>query len=80
MLGSCEKCGRFTWVDRHHIVPKATGLNIDDRSYLCPTCHREYHQELGYKNLKNKSADFHMKKFFQWLILCVAIIFIVTHL
>jgi len=81
MLGRCEKCGKFTWVNKHHIIPKATKKNNEeDISYLCPTCHTEYHHHLGHKNLKNKSVSYYRNNYYQWLIgVVVLIIYLITN-
>ena len=64
---SCNKCGKVTYLDTHHILPKATFGKNDETIELCPTCHREYHEYLGRENLKNTSMEFHFYTFEKWL-------------
>ncbi len=62
----CAKCNTFTYVDKHHILPKNIFGEIGDKVILCPNCHREYHKALGYKNLKNKDMKFHLQFWYKW--------------
>jgi len=64
---NCKKCKKLLFIEDHHILPQSTfGKNehIDD---LCPTCHTEYHQYLGTKDLKNENMEFHFEKYYRWL-------------
>jgi len=63
----CEKCGKFFWVDNHHVLPKAVFKGEGDVVKLCPNCHRDYHEHLGRKNLKNPDEKFHKAFFLKWL-------------
>lgn len=56
---TCDKCGLFFWVDVHHILPKAVFGGRGDTANLCPNCHRDYHEKLGRKNLKNPDEQFY---------------------
>jgi len=63
----CLKCGTFTYVEKHHILPKNI-FGIGKTVYLCPNCHRYYHYEiLGAKNIKNPDANFHLETFQRWI-------------
>lgn len=55
----CGKCGQITYVETHHILPKATFGENDQKVDLCPNCHTEYHLKLGTQNLKNPDMVFH---------------------
>ena len=63
----CEKCGKKTYLDTHHILPKSVFGENKETVELCPTCHREYHEHLGRENLKNPSMEFHLYIFAKWL-------------
>jgi len=77
--GHCEKCKKYTYVAEHHILPKCEfgdGETVD----LCSNCHTDYHQKLGFKNLKGNSMEFHYEKFLRWLTglsIVLALIFII---
>jgi len=65
-IGQCEKCKKLTWIENHHILPQCE--YGDGETYeLCPNCHNDYHQKLGFKNLKGKSIEFHFEMFFRWM-------------
>ena len=64
--GNCMKCGTNTYLEKHHVLPKNTFGETGDKIELCPNCHTEYHQELGYKNLKNKNMLFHLTFWYNW--------------
>ena len=63
----CQKCKKDGWIEVHHILPKCDYGNNDQTVKLCPNCHTDYHQQLGNKNLKDKSMEFHFKTFYKWL-------------
>jgi len=63
----CAKCGILFWVDKHHILPKAIFKGEGEIVLLCPNCHRDYHEKLGRKNLKNPDTDFHYAFYRKWL-------------
>ncbi len=65
--GECRKCGKFTWIDEHHVLPKSIFGDEGELVKLCPTCHRDYHEYLGRENLKNPSMEFHFYTFEKWL-------------
>lgn len=65
--GHCSKCNIYFWVDKHHILPKATFGGKGDIVRLCPNCHRDYHEQLGTKDLKNPDEQFHYTFFTKWL-------------
>lgn len=65
--GICEKCGNWFWIDIHHILPVAVFKGKGDTAKLCPNCHRDYHEQLGHKNLKNPDEEFHKDFFLRWL-------------
>ena len=64
---NCAKCGKYTFVESHHILPKNMFGEMGDKVDLCPNCHREYHEKLGYKNLKNSDMVFHLLTYYKWL-------------
>lgn len=64
--GYCERCDTYTFLERHHVLPKSVFGGFGRIVELCPTCHNEYHTELGRKNLRNKDADYHQFKFWKW--------------
>jgi NAD-dependent SIR2 family protein deacetylase len=64
--GKCDKCGKITYVEEHHILPKSTFGENDQKVDLCPNCHTDYHQELGTKNLKNPDIVFHLFFYEKW--------------
>ena len=61
----CEKCGKYTYVEKHHVVPRNI-LKNGETVKLCPNCHNEYHIKLGRENLKNKDYIFHWHFFLRW--------------
>jgi len=63
----CQKCGKTGIVDLHHVLPQCDFNGLGDIVKLCPTCHKKYHKELGRKNLKGNSMEFHFEKFYRWL-------------
>ncbi len=73
----CQKCGKYGWVEKHHVLPQCEFKGDGDIYKLCPNCHTDYHQKLGFKNLKNKSMEFHFYKFYRWL-MGFSIILIIT--
>ena len=72
----CEKCGKYTYVENHHILPKSSFGENDEKAELCSNCHTEYHQELGNKNLKNDDMEFHLKFWYKWFYGAVILIII----
>lgn len=78
--GKCVKCGKYTLIQRHHILPKAV-FGEGETEDLCPNCHVEYHHILG-RDLQDKSMEFHFKKYYTWLYLGVVgiILFILSSL
>lgn len=80
--GRCRKCGKLTYVYKHHPLPQAIfgkgKNNLDqDTVELCGNCHTDYHQFLGKKELSNPDAKFHYKQWYTWFYL-MALIGIVT--
>ena len=63
----CKKCGKLGIVETHHILPSSIFGKNDQTIDLCPNCHTDYHDQLGLKNLKNDSMEFHFNAFFRWL-------------
>lgn len=63
----CAKCGKYGYVEEHHALPRSTFGENDEKYFLCPNCHTEYHDKLGWKNLINPSMEYHLTKFFRWL-------------
>lgn len=78
----CAKCGKHTWVERHHILPKSIFGETDEVVYLCPTCHTDYHQKLGNENLKKTDMAFHFYFFSRWLygLLSIALLILAIYL
>ena len=64
----CKKCGTYTIVEKHHVLPKSIFGGIGPVINLCPTCHRKYHLHIGQKNLKNDDPDYHQYTFWKWMI------------
>lgn len=64
--GNCMKCNTYTYLEKHHTLPKNIFGEQGDIIELCSNCHTEYHQKLGHKNLKNKDMDFHLRFWFNW--------------
>ncbi|GEM_PF-2155314 len=63
----CQKCKKYTFVEKHHILPKSI-FGEGETIYLCPTCHSEFHYEvLGVENAKNTDMVFHIYTFRKWL-------------
>ena len=65
----CRKCGKELYCEKHHILPFSLFGN-GETDNLCPTCHDEYHKELGYKYLKEEnkqSMEFYIYKYYKWL-------------
>ncbi len=65
--GYCEKCKKYNYLQTHHILPKSSFGETNEKAELCSNCHTEYHQKLGYKNLKNKNMLFHLTFWYNWL-------------
>ncbi len=63
----CEKCGKYGWIENHHVLPQCEFKGEGDIVKLCPNCHTDYHKKLGKKSLHNKSMKFHFEKFYRWL-------------
>ena len=63
----CEKCGKYLYVENHHILPQSLFGNKTETKQLCSSCHTDYHQKIGAKALKNKSVEFHYEQFYRWL-------------
>ena len=61
----CEKCGKYTYVEKHHVVPRGILKNGETKN-LCPNCHTEYHLELDRENLKKEDYTFHWLFFLRW--------------
>jgi len=64
--GECDRCGTFTYLEKHHIWPKSIFHGFGKTVMLCSNCHTEYHKWLGNKNLENKDPDFHSFMFWKW--------------
>jgi hypothetical protein len=77
MKNICKKCGKYGNIQEHHILPRSTFGENDEKIQLCPNCHVDYHDQLGLKNISNPSIEFHFNKFFRWLagLSIVAILF-----
>jgi len=75
----CAKCGKYTYVEEHHILPKSVFGKNDETVFLCPNCHTDYHQKLGRENLKNPDMVFHLlfynKCLYGLLSLVIAVLF-----
>ena len=65
-FGKCEKCGRKGLINMHHILPQFK-FGDGDTYDLCPNCHADYHEHLGYDGLHNDDPQFHLITFFKWL-------------
>jgi len=63
----CQKCGKYEYVEDHHILPTSTFGKNNEIARLCSNCHTEYHQLLGNDNLKNPDVQFHFEKYLKWL-------------
>ncbi|TAD97305.1 MAG: hypothetical protein EAZ97_12745 [Bacteroidetes bacterium] len=63
----CVKCNNYFWIDKHHILPKSVFGGEGDIVRLCPNCHRDYHEQLGTKDLKIKNRQFHYDFFAKWM-------------
>lgn len=61
----CEKCGEFTYVEKHYVVPRGILKNGETKE-LCPNCHNEYHLALGRENLKKSDYEFHWLFWLKW--------------
>lgn len=74
----CDKCGKFTYLFRHHILPQSTfgkgEENEGDTADLCGNCHTDYHQYLGKESLKNTDVKFHYNKYYKWFYLGIFIL------
>ena len=64
--GYCRKCEKYEWIQDHHILPQCDFGN-GETIELCPNCHNDYHQQLGRKNLKGNTIEFHYLNFYKWL-------------
>jgi hypothetical protein len=65
--GNCRKCGKYGYIEDHHILPVSVFGKNKHTSGLCPNCHTEYHDKLGNEGLKNENMEFHFERFFRWL-------------
>lgn len=72
----CRKCGKFTYVEVHHILPQATFGKNEETNLLCASCHTEYHQQLGRENLKNKDVAFHLYFYYRWFYGLLSLLFL----
>jgi len=74
----CSKCKQSRFCDSHHILPKGL-FGEGETTYLCKTCHDEFHRFLGHKNLKEKNKqpiEFYLQKWFTWLYLSLFLAFL----
>ena len=67
-FAECPKCRRSAWLEKHHVLPQNVFDGDGDVVELCPNCHKDYHQVLGYgkDELKNPDAEFHFYRFYRW--------------
>jgi len=72
---NCQRCGTYTYLETHHILPRVVFLGLGPVIYLCPNCHNEYHKALGAKNIKNTDPDYHQHTFWKWYYTLSVIIF-----
>lgn len=66
--GPCERCKTVTVLEKHHILPQNKFDGEGRVIKLCPTCHREFHDLLGTKNVKKDDPDYHQYTFWKWFI------------
>ncbi len=61
--GTCERCGDYTYVNDHHIVPKEIKKkNNKETIRLCVVCHIELHEVIPDEIKKEKDfKDFTIK-------------------
>ncbi len=74
--GICLKCGKKTYLEKHHVLPKNIFKEDGEIVDLCSNCHTEYHQKLGRKNLKNPEIKFHLKFWYKWFYGAIILILI----
>jgi hypothetical protein len=79
-FGTCEKCGKQSWLEEHHILPRSTFGENDQKIDLCPNCHTDYHQKLGSKGRKNPDMAFHFYFFDRWLYGLIGVMLLLVYL
>ena len=73
--GKCTKCGKWHWLEKHHVYPQSQFDDEENTMYLCPNCHTDLHLKMGKPISKDKGFydSFHLS----WLVgVIVLIIFL----
>ena len=52
--GTCKKCGKRHWLEKHHIYPQSQFDDHESIIYLCPNCHTDLHLKMGKPASKDK--------------------------
>ena len=75
----CQKCGKYEYVEEHHILPVSTFGKNNETAFLCSNCHTNYHQLLGSEGLKNLDVKFHFEKYYRWFF-GLGVVFLILYL
>jgi 5-methylcytosine-specific restriction endonuclease McrA len=78
--GVCEKCGTYSYVNDHHIVPrKVKRKDNKDTVRLCLNCHQNIHEHLPEEP---KEEDFYPAFTQKWMLglLAAFLLFIIFYL
>jgi transcription elongation factor Elf1 len=77
-IGVCPKCNTETWLEEHHILPKAVFGKNDKTVLICSNCHTDFHKKVGSK-LESKNPDVYWVAYIQWLIGALSVILLIYY-
>jgi phage terminase large subunit GpA-like protein len=74
--GKCKKCGKWHWLEKHHIYPQSQFNDEESVIYLCPNCHTDLHVKMGQPTMKDKG--FYQRFHISWIMGIIAIIILLS--
>ncbi len=74
--GTCKKCGKKFWLEKHHIYPQSKFKDEERIIYLCPNCHTDLHLKMG--KPKSKDKEFYESFHLSWIMGIIVLIVILS--
>jgi hypothetical protein len=74
--GTCIKCGKSSWLQKHHVYPRSQFNDEENTMYLCPNCHTDLHLKMGSPDAKDKG--FYQSFHISWIMGIIVVIVILS--